>query len=48
MKDFFDCVKRLEKYFYVDIQPSFYNQKYQGKEGYWGGFIDSIIFCVKK
>jgi len=48
MKDFFDCVEKLSKYFNVDVQNSFYNQKYQGLDGYWGGFIDSIIFCKTK
>ena len=48
MSDFFECTDRLSKYFFVDIQKSYYNQKHQGQEGYWGGFIDSIIFCKKK
>ena len=48
MDTFFKCVDKLEKYFYVDIQKSYYNQNYQGQKGYWGGFIDSIIFCMKK
>ena len=48
MKHFFDCTNRLNKHFHVDIQKSFYNQKYQGQQGLWGGFIDAIIFCKKK
>jgi FkbM family methyltransferase len=48
MQDFFDCAERLSKHFHVDIQKSYYNQKHQGQEGYWGGFIDSIIFCKRK
>ena len=48
MSDFFDCAKKLSKYFYVDIQKSYYNQKHQGKSGYWGGFVDTVIFCLKK
>jgi len=48
MKDFFDCAEKLSKYFHVDIQKSYYNQKHQGQQGYWGGFIDSIIFCIRK
>mgnify|MGYP001205732651 CR=1 FL=1 len=45
MKDFFECADKLAKHFKVDIQNSFHNQKHQGVEGLWGGFIDSIIFC---
>ena len=48
MNNFFKCVEKLQKYFDVDIQKSYYNQKYQGKQGYWGGFIDSIIFAKAK
>ena len=48
MDNFFKRMDRLSKYFFVDIQPSYYNQKHQGKEGYWGGFIDTIIYCVRK
>ena len=48
MQTFFHCVKKLDKYFDVDIQKSYHNQKFQGKEGFWGGFIDSIIFCKAK
>tara|TARA_Y100000114_G_C11718670_1_gene307319 strand:+ start:264 stop:968 length:705 start_codon:yes stop_codon:yes gene_type:complete len=48
MQTFFQCVKKLEKYFNVDIQKSYHNQKFQGKQGFWGGFIDSIIFCKAK
>lgn len=48
MQDFFDCAQNLSKYFHVDIQKSYYNQRHQGKEGYWGGFVDSIVFCVQK
>lgn len=48
MDNFFKCVERLGKYFYVDIQKSYYNQKHQGQEGLWGGFIDAIIFCKAK
>ena len=47
MDYFFDCVETLKKHFKVDIQNSYYNQKYQGKKGYWGGFIDQVIFCKK-
>ncbi len=48
MTDFFECVDKLSKYFDVDVQNSFHNQKHQGVEGYWGGFIDSIIFAKSK
>lgn len=48
MTDFFQCVDKLSKYFDVDVQNSFHNQKHQGVEGYWGGFIDSIIFAKSK
>jgi len=48
MDNFFKRMDRLSKHFYVDIQPSYYNQKHQGKEGYWGGFIDTIIYCMRK
>tara|TARA_R100001440_G_scaffold956_3_gene3197 strand:- start:11034 stop:11726 length:693 start_codon:yes stop_codon:yes gene_type:complete len=48
MDNFFKCAEKLEKYFYVDIQNSFYNQKHQGQQGLWGGFIDAIIFCKAK
>jgi len=48
MQDFFDFAEKLSKYFFVHIPKSYYNQKHQGQEGYWGGFIDSIVFCVKK
>lgn len=48
MDNFFKRMDRLSKHFFVDIQPSYYNQKHQGKEGYWGGFIDTIIYCMRK
>ena len=48
MDKFFECAEMLEKYFYVDIQKSYYNQKHQGESGLWGGFVDSIIFCKAK
>ena len=28
MDKFFECAEMLEKYFYVDIQKSYYNQKF--------------------
>ena len=48
MDNFFKCVNKLSKHFNVDIQNSYYNQSHNGQKGYWGGFIDSIIFCKKK
>ena len=48
MENFFRRADILSKHFHVDIQKSYHNQKYQGKEGFWGGFIDSIIYCVRK
>ena len=47
MKYFFQCVDILKKDFEVDIQKSYYNQKHNGVKGYWGGFIDQIIYCKK-
>ena len=48
MDNFFRRADKLSKHFHVDIQKSYYNQKYKGKEGFWGGFIDSIVYCVRK
>ncbi len=48
MSNFFACVDKLSKYFDVDVQKSFHNQSHQGVKGYWGGFVDNIIFCKKK
>ena len=48
MENFFYCVDKLSKYFDVDVQNSFHNQSYQGIKGYWGGFIDNIVFCKQK
>ena len=48
MAHFFECVDKLSKYFNVDVQKSFHNQSHQGMKGYWGGFVDNIIFCKKK
>ena len=48
MDNFFRRADILSKHFHVDIQKSYYNQKHQGKEGFWGGFIDSIVYCVRK
>jgi len=47
MDDFFYCIDLLKKHFEIKIQNSFYNQKYKDKKGFWGGFIDQIIFCKK-
>lgn len=47
MNYFFECVEILKKYFHVDIQNSYYNQKHKGKLNTWGGFIDQVIFCKK-
>lgn len=48
MDNFFRRADILSKHFHVDIQKSYYNQKHQGKEGFWGGFIDSIVYCIRK
>ena len=48
MAHFFKCTEKLSKWFNVDIQKSYYNQKHKGQKGQWGGFIDAIIFCQKK
>tara|TARA_R110000796_G_scaffold189430_1_gene306306 strand:+ start:764 stop:1462 length:699 start_codon:yes stop_codon:yes gene_type:complete len=48
MDNFFRRADKLSKHFHVDIQKSYHNQKYKGKEGFWGGFIDSIVYCVRK
>ena len=47
MRYFFDCIDLLKKDFNIKIQNSYYNQRHKGEKGFWGGFIDQIIFCKK-
>jgi FkbM family methyltransferase len=47
MNYFFSCVVELKKNFKVFYPKSYHNQKHNGKENTWGGFVDDVVFCLR-
>ena len=47
MNKFFAIADNLKNAFdMVSYPKSYHNQKHLGAPGYWGGFVDDVIFCI--